>query len=264
MPGICPTSVSDVPLTTRDNDIRPLCSWRIVRRIVYRPMSCRPPGRTRSQPARGHAAMLPVPEHGRRPLMRLRHPGLLAAFLMCCASSWAGDVSTYTLDSTAQAKMDYTKIGTLTTLLPVPSESLHGAVIKTVGDLSVRLSGGQVIDFQDETARTLEISGVEVNKIPEILATGKFPEGIPENAKNNLLGLKKALQTNLGAFRPSRIIAKDGNIEAYIFEGEDEEKKVWVTFFTSPRLVNSYTMVISKGFEKKEFDKFLLQGAFGK
>jgi len=196
--------------------------------------------------------------------MSLQHLYLFSALTLYCIHSWAGELPAYLLEPAKQTEIDYTKIGTLTNVLPVPSKALHGAVIKTIGDLSIRLPGGQVIDFQDETAETLEIADVQINKVPEMIATGVFPSEISKESRENLLGLKQAIETNIGASTPFRITSKNGEKEAFIFQGSGENTKTWVTFVVSNKLKNSYTMIISKGFEKSDFDQFLLQGTYGK
>lgn len=194
--------------------------------------------------------------------MLLKKFCLYTALSFYCTFLSASEVSPYVLDFQEQGDVDYTNVGTLTNVLPVPSILLHGATIKTIGDLSIRLSGGQTIDFQDETAETLEISDLQISKIPEIIATGNIPLELSVKTRESLLGLKQAIEGSIGKVPSSRITSKDRLSEAFIFQGDD--KKNWVVFIVSGELNNSYTMIILKGFEKAYFDRFLLQGAYGK
>ena len=206
--------------------------------------------------------MLPVPEHGRRPLMRLRHPGLLAAMALCCAQAWANDPAACTFRAPSPADTDYINLGSLN-VIPVPVAALSGGRIATFGrDLTVTLPDGKTLDFQIETSKTLQISGIQVDTLPGLIASGDYPKDMSEEHQKFINEMRHSLETIVTTERPCHIVSSDGKRSAYVYHASDNGKETWLLQMITDGKTDSYTGLVARGFNKEQLERIVLQGAF--
>ncbi|WP_263142044.1 hypothetical protein [Pseudomonas sp. RIT-PI-AD] len=194
--------------------------------------------------------------------MRLRHPALLAALALFCAHVGANEPAACTFEAPRPADTDYTNLGSLN-VIPVPTVALSGARITTFGkDLTVKLSGGKTLDFQVETSKTLQITGLQVNKLPGLIASGDYPNEMSAEHQEFINDMRHGLQTIVTGERPCRLVSSDGKRSAYIYHADDHGKETWLLHMVTEGMTDSYTGLVARDFNKQEFERLILQEAF--
>ncbi|TRX76601.1 hypothetical protein [Pseudomonas mangiferae] len=194
--------------------------------------------------------------------MRLRHPALLAALALCCTQVWANEPAACTFRAPSPADTDYINLGSLN-VIPVPTVALSGARVATFGrDLTVKLSDGKTLDFQVETSKTLQVSGLQVNELPGLIASGDYPKDLSAEHRTFIDEMRHSLETIVTTERPCRLVSTDGKRSAYIYHADDNGKETWLLQMVTDGRSDSYTGLVARDFSKEQFERIVLQGAF--
>jgi hypothetical protein len=194
--------------------------------------------------------------------MQLRRKCLIATMALWCTHALAANPSICDFKKPVTTEEDYINFGSLSPV-SIPTRILNGAHITTFGtDLSVKLANDKTIDFQVETSRTLELKGLQINKIPALIASDEHLEELSSEHRKFIDEMRHSLATIITTERPCRLEAASGSRLAYVYHADDAGKETWLVQMTTQTMTDSYTSIVARGFSKEEFVNTVLQGAF--